>query len=131
MAYGKITKYEIAQHKIHLEEKIQNAIRHINNCVIDGKRVVFSLKELSCIEESFNFGIDVYIESSATIKYTAFDLDSLEEVDFGYVHLTDEECYGVGYCKNVFDSVSDISEAIISDVERKFDCEDEEDLYNL
>ena len=61
-----------------------NAIKHINNMIIEDRRVVFSLDTLSCIEESFNFGIDVYIESSATIKYSAFNVDSLEEVDFGY-----------------------------------------------
>lgn len=127
--YGKITKYEIEQHRILLEEKIYNAIRSINNSVVEGKRLTFGLKELSCIGESFNFGLDVYIESSATIKYTAFDLDSLEEVRSGNIRLTDESCYGVGYCKNVFDSVNDIFEAIISEVEDMLSYNDEYDGY--
>lgn len=131
MAYGQITKYEIAQYKMRLEEKMYNAIKHINNMIIEDRRVVFSLDTLSCIEESCNFGIDVYIESSATIKYSAFDVDSLEEVDFGCVHLTDENCYSVGYCKNVFNSINDIVEAIICEVEQKLSCDKEEVMYDF
>lgn len=115
MSYGKYTELEINRYKEEIDFKIKNAT---NEKLIYNDKYEINIYsyDLVCKEESFNFGIDIYIETTVNMRYEIFD-KSNNLILRSNLRISDEDCYGVGYSHNPFDNSLTIKEAILRELD--------------
>ena len=86
--YGKISKYELESYKEIVKSRLLEAFDYAKR--IGNFEFTYEILEITCKEESANFGIDTYTETTALIKYSSTD-DNGTVLYEGSIYIEDED----------------------------------------